>query len=344
MGDSRTRALGAVMIDVAGLELTAEERERLAHPAVGGVILFARNYESPQQLRALTAAIRTLRSPSLLVAVDHEGGRVQRFQHGFTRLPPMRAIGRLYDRHPERAEEAAFSCGQVLAHELTGHGVDISFAPVLDIDHGSSSVIGDRAFHSDPAIVARLGARLVAGMRSGGMGAVGKHFPGHGFVRGDSHHELPVDERPYDEIASTDLVPFRAAIRSGLAAVMPAHVVYRAVDPMPAGFSTRWLNDILRGELGFQGLVFSDDLSMAGAHAAGGIVARAERAFEAGCDMVLVCNDPAAATTLLDGLPPRALDTTRAALMRPERRAHALRQQSERYLAARGLLARAIEA
>ena len=188
--------LGPVMIDVAGLTLSAEERERLAHPAVGGVILFARNFESPLQLRALTAAIRAARSPALLIAVDHEGGRVQRFQTGFTRLPAMRTLGELYDQDQARGETAAYDCGLVMASELTSHGIDISFAPVLDIDFGGSSVIGDRAFHRDPGIVARLAGELVGGMKGGGMGAVGKHFPGHGFVRGDSHHELPIDGRP----------------------------------------------------------------------------------------------------------------------------------------------------
>jgi beta-N-acetylhexosaminidase len=340
--------LGPVMIDVAGLELTATERDLLAHPAVGGVILFARNFESPLQLRALTASIRAARAPHLLIAVDHEGGRVQRFQTGFTRIPPMRALGDLHDRDPGRAESAAFCCGMVFASELTAHGVDVSFAPVLDIDFGGSSVIGDRAFHRDPQVVARLAGELVAGMRAGGMGGVGKHFPGHGFVRGDSHHELPVDDRPFATIEAEDLAPYVASIPRGLAGVMPAHVIYTQVDDQPAGFSSRWLQGVLRDRLGFRGLVFSDDLSMEGAKVGGGIADRAVAAFDAGCDMVLVCNDGPTATTLLDELPRArpalAVDTARIELMRPAASEYARSQREADYLQARRLLARSMSA
>lgn len=305
------------MVDVAGLELAPQERDVLVHPLVGGVILFARNYRSPEQLDALSASIRALRDPPLLIAVDHEGGRVQRFIEGFTRLPPMRALGRIYDRDPALATNLAAAIGVVLASELMKHGVDLSFTPVLDIDFGSSSVIGDRAFHATAAGVAALAGGLVAGMARMGMGAVGKHFPGHGYVRADSHHEVPVDERDLGAIETNDLVPYRALIGKGLTGVMPAHVIYPKVDARPAGFSPVWLKDILRGRLGFDGVVFSDDLSMEGASVAGDIVERGHAALSAGCDMVLVCNAPEAARRLLDGLGRYALDPARVARMRP---------------------------
>jgi beta-N-acetylhexosaminidase len=311
------RPLGPVMVDVAGLELAPEEREMLAHPLVGGVILFARNYRSPAQLDALAASIHALRDPPLLIAVDHEGGRVQRFIEGFTRLPPMRALGRIYDREPALAANLASAVGVVLAGELRAHGVDLSFTPVLDIDFGASSVIGDRAFHATAAGVAALAGGLVAGMARMGMGAVGKHFPGHGFVRADSHHEVPVDERDLAAIEATDLAPYRALVGRGLSGVMPAHVIYPQIDARPAGFSPVWLKDILRGRLGFDGVVFSDDLSMEGARVAGGIVERGHAALSAGCDMVLVCNAREAALRLLDGLGHFTLDPARAARMRP---------------------------
>jgi len=294
--------LGPVMLDVAGQELGPDDLERIAHPQVGGVILFARNFASPAQLVSLVRAIRAARRPELLIAVDHEGGRVQRFRQGFTAIPPMRELGRLWDKDPAKAIASTRSCGYVIGAELQAHGVDLAFAPVLDIDHGNSSVIGDRSFHADPSVVAVLGEALHAGLAAAGMGSVGKHFPGHGFVKADSHHELPVDDRPLSEITKSDLMPFQRLVRAGMAGVMPAHVVYTKVDTKPAGFSSRWLQEILRGELAFGGLVFSDDLSMEGASAAGGITARANAALNAGCDMVLVCNDPRAADTLLEGL------------------------------------------
>jgi beta-N-acetylhexosaminidase len=313
------RPLGPVMLDVAGLELAPDEHELLSHPLVGGVILFARNYAAPEQLRNLTGAIRGVRTPALLVAVDQEGGRVQRFAEGFTRLPPMRALGRIYDGNPAVAENLAGAVGVVLASELAAHGVDLSFAPVLDIDFGSSSVIGDRAFHSAAAAVARLAGALAGGMRRVGMGAVGKHFPGHGYVRADSHHAVPVDDRDLATIEANDLAPYRALIRAGLAGVMPAHVIYPRVDSRPAGFSPVWLQEILRGRLAFDGLVFSDDLSMEGASVAGGIVERGRAALDAGCDMVLVCNAREAAQRLLDGLGPVRLDAGRAERIRGPR-------------------------
>jgi beta-N-acetylhexosaminidase len=266
------------------------------------VILFSRNYTSQAQLARLTAEIHALRNPHLLIAVDHEGGRVQRFRDGFTRLPPMRELGYIWDQHPSRAKTLAHQTGWVLAAELRASGVDFSFTPVLDIDFGQSGVIGDRAFHRDPQAIAILAHSLMLGLKQGGMPAVGKHFPGHGFVRADSHLEIPVDERDYADIEMDDLIPFRQMINFGLAGMMPAHVIYPKVDKLPAGFSKIWLKDILRKELGFGGVIFSDDLSMAGASVVGGIVQRVEAALHAGCDMALVCNKPESADELLAGL------------------------------------------
>lgn len=293
---------GPVMLDVAGTVLTDEDRRRLRHPLTGGVILFARNFESCAQLDALTAEIHALRGPGLIIAVDHEGGRVQRFRDGFTRIPPMRELGRLWDGDRAAAVALAEAAGFVLAAELRVHGVDLSFTPVLDVDYGNSGVIGDRAFHELPEAIAELATGLMRGLRRGGMAAVGKHFPGHGHVRADSHHEVPVDERPLEDIRREDLLPFRRLVAAGTEGIMPAHVIYPAVDAAPAGFSAVWLQQILRGELGFDGVIFSDDLSMEGASVAGGVVDRAQAALGAGCDMVLVCNAPAAADELLDGL------------------------------------------
>ena len=309
--------LGPLMLDIAGTALEAEEREMLRHPMVGGIILFTRNFESPAQLHALTSELRNLRTPPLLVAVDHEGGRVQRFKQGFSPLPPMRELGALFDNNPSDGEAAAYSAGLILATELRAHGVDLSFAPVLDIDFGSSSVIGDRAFHHSPEVVARLAVALIRGMRRSGMGAVGKHFPGHGYVQADSHHEVPIDHRTLADIEATDFMPYRATIAAGLAGIMPAHVIYPAVDPNPAGFSAFWLKHVLRRQLGFEGLVFSDDLSMEGASVVGDIVQRARAALSAGCDMVLVCNAPSAAADLLNRLESYSLEAARVTRLRP---------------------------
>ena len=290
---------GPVMLDVVGTELGREDRERLAHPLVGGVILFARNYESPTQLDALTDAILARRDPHLLIAVDHEGGRVERFRDGFTALPPMRTLGHLWDFDARQAVEEAEQCGRVIASELGTRGIDFSFTPVLDLDYGQSAVIGNRAFHRNPDAVAQLAGALCRGLRAFGMAAVGKHFPGHGFVAADSHDETPVDERVLALLEEDDLLPFAALIGDGLEGVMPAHVLYPAIDSNPAGFSDLWLRSILRERMGFDGMVFSDDLSMAGAGGAGDVVARADAALAAGCDMVLVCNDAPAADRLL---------------------------------------------
>jgi beta-N-acetylhexosaminidase len=290
------------VVDVLGPLLTDEDCARIRHAAAGAVILFARNYENPQQLAKLTADIERQREPALPVCVDHEGGRVQRFRDGFTTIPPMRALGKLWDRDRDAAKEAASSVGYIIAAELGAHGVDFSFAPVLDLDYGGSSVIGDRALHFDPTAVGALGACLVKGLAHGGVAAVGKHFPGHGYAEADSHVAVPRDERAFKEIARKDMAPYKPVIEAGLAAVMPAHVIYPAVDPQPAGYSAHWLQEVLRKQLGFQGLVFSDDLSMEGAALAGGPPQRARAALAAGCDMVLLCNNPAGLDELLDSL------------------------------------------
>ncbi|WP_298139176.1 beta-N-acetylhexosaminidase [Acidiferrobacter sp.] len=285
-------SLGPVMMDVVGLALSAQERERLCHPLVGGVILFSRNYESPAQLRALTAEIHALRDPPLIITVDHEGGRVQRFREGFTRLPACARIGEIHAHDHARGRDLAHAAGYVMAAELLAHGVDMSFAPVLDLGHGVSTVIGDRAFAEDPLVVTELARHYVLGMTEAGMAACGKHFPGHGGVTGDSHIELPVDDRPLSALKKADLIPFARLCPTTLAAVMPAHVVYPRVDAEPAGFSRVWLQDVLRKGQHFSGVIFSDDLSMAGAHGAGDLGARARKALAAGCDVVLACNDP----------------------------------------------------
>ena len=295
-------SLGPIMVDVAGLELQAEERERLCHPLVGGVILFSRNFASVDQVKALIDDLHRLREPRLLVAVDQEGGRVQRFREGFTRLPAVRRLGEVYDRDPRLAREYAQSTAWLMASELRAVGVDISFAPVLDLDRGVSTVIGDRAFHSDPEIVADLAHSYMIGMRKADMEATGKHYPGHGSVAADSHTELPIDDRGYEDIRAEDLLPFERMIHFGMAAVMAAHVIYPTVDRTPAGFSRRWIGDVLRGELDFQGVIFSDDLSMAAAEQAGGYVERAALALDAGCDMVLVCNNDQGCVQVLDTL------------------------------------------
>lgn len=293
-------SLGPVMLDLAGTELAAEDRDLLAHPAVGGVILFARNYQDPAQLAALTRAIHAVREPRLLIGVDQEGGRVQRFRTGFTRLPPAGRFGALHRHQPQRARQAAERVGWLMAAELRALGVDFSFAPVLDLDRGVSRVIGDRAFAHGVNGVSDLAIAWIAGVHAAGMAAVGKHFPGHGGIAADSHLELPVDGRALADLTIEDLVPFARLIDHGLEAIMPAHVVYPHIDPYPAGFSRFWLQDVLRGQLGFQGVVFSDDLNMAAAGAGGDFRERARAAMAAGCDMLLVCNNrPAAVETVV---------------------------------------------
>ena len=290
------------MLDVVGTELTADDIKRLQHPLVGGVILFARNFENCTQLAALTASIHAVRQPPLLIAVDHEGGRVQRFRSGFTKIPPMREFGKIWDKNPKKAKELAIEAGWILAAELRAHGIDFSFTPVLDMDYGDSLVIGDRAFHKDPQAINELAFSLMQGLKKGGMQAVGKHFPGHGFVVADSHVSIPIDEREFDQIAQNDMQPFRQMIDEGLAAIMPAHVIYPKVDDKPAGFSSKWLQKILRERLGFNGVIFSDDSSMEGASVGGDVTTRSLAALNAGCDMVLLCNRPDLADELLDNL------------------------------------------
>lgn len=298
-----------LIIDLAGTTLTAADRRRLAHPLVGGVILFARNWQDRAQLLALTSGIKAVRD-DLLIAVDHEGGRVQRFRtDGFTHLPPMRALGQLWMRDAMAATNAATAAGYVLAAELRACGVDFSFTPVLDLDHGESGVIGDRAFHRDPRVAALLAKSLVHGLLRAGMGSCGKHFPGHGFVKADSHTEVPVDRRGLKAILADDAAPY-GWLCTSLASVMPAHVIYPRVDARPAGFSEKWLQDVLRGRLGFLGAIFSDDLSMEGARRIDGQVVgytdAAVAALAAGCDLVLLCNqslgDGRPVDELIDGL------------------------------------------
>ncbi len=294
--------LGPVMLDVAGSGLGDDDRKRLAHPQVGGVILFSRNYENPRQLATLCADIHALRDPRLVIAVDHEGGRVQRFRDSFEQLPAAAHLGELYDDDPAQAIRLAEQFAWVMATELLHHGVDLSFAPVLDLADPVSDVIGDRAFHRQPEVVTRLGNAWIRGMRKAGMEAVGKHFPGHGSVAGDSHHVMPFDRRDYSEIEAHDLVPFRRAIATHLSGVMMAHVIYERVDPQPAGYSRHWIETVLRGQLEFEGVVFSDDLSMSGAESVGGYPERARAALAAGCDILLVCNNPAGADEVLAAL------------------------------------------
>ncbi|MGE5339645.1 MAG: beta-N-acetylhexosaminidase [Gemmatimonadota bacterium] len=293
---------GPVVVDLAGPELTPAERTRLTHPRVGMVILFARNYASSEQLRALCDEIHALRTPPLLIAVDHEGGRVQRFRRApFTAVPAMEALGRLWDRDVMLACRVAVSTGFVMGAELRAHGVDLTFAPVLDLDWSRSSVIGDRALHGDARVVAMLANHLCHGLALAGMANCGKHFPGHGWPRADSHVDVPVDERALQAILDADAAPYRW-LGTSLASVMPAHVVYPQIDSMPAGFSRRWLQQILRQQLGFNGAVFSDDLSMEGARVAGSYAARAQAALDAGCDFVIVCNDAAGAEQVLEAV------------------------------------------
>ena len=293
---------GPVMADVNAFVLTEEEKQRLLDPAIGGVILFRRNFENVAQLKALVADIKALRTPKLVVAVDHEGGRVQRFIDGFTRLPAMAVLGEIWDKEgAEAAKQRAEQVGWVLATELSACGVDLSFTPVLDLNWGQCAVIGNRSFHCDAEVVTELALALQRGLNKGGMKSCGKHFPGHGFVEGDSHLTLPQDDRTLAELQAADMLPFGRLSAAGMAAVMPAHVVYSQVDSLPAGFSAKWLKQILRQDIGFNGVIFSDDLTMEGAVSAGGIRERSKLAFEAGCDIVLVCNRPDLVDELREG-------------------------------------------
>lgn len=294
--------LGPLMVDIEGTALAEEEKEMLMHPLVGGVILFSRNYESRQQIEDLVGGIKRLRKPSLLMAVDHEGGRVQRFRHGFTELPPVGNLGKIFDKDAKMAKQLAETTGWLMAIELLAIGVDFSFAPVLDLDRGISGVIGDRSFHSDPQAVTELANAYIAGMHRAGMNSCGKHYPGHGGVFADSHVDLPVDQRSFDEIAKEDLTPFSRMIHFGLGAVMPAHVIYAKADDKPAGFSEFWIQEILRKRIGFRGAVISDDMSMQAASCMGSYEQRAKLALDAGCDLILVCNDKEAATRVIKEL------------------------------------------
>lgn len=283
------------MLDIDGPSLTPADRELLREPAVGGVLLFSRNYESPEQIADLVADIRALRSPPLLVAVDYEGGRVQRFREGFTPIPAMRRIGHEYDRDAGAALQLARDAGWLIASELRAAGIDLCLAPCVDLDWGISEVIGDRAFHASPDVVGELAAEFSRGLRSAGMAAVAKHFPGHGAVAADSHVQLPVDRREYGDVLD-DMRPYERLITNGLAAgVMVAHIIFREMDDMPASLSPFWIDRELRGRLGFGGAVFTDDLSMKATSAYGTMRQRAKRALDAGCDMVVVCNDRPAA-------------------------------------------------
>ena len=308
-------ALGPVMLDVVGKVLTTDDIKRIEHPLTAGVILFTRNFENCTQLKALTASIRAVRS-ELLIAVDHEGGRVQRFREGFTKIPPMREFGVLWDSNPKEACKQAEAAGFMLASELRQHGIDFSFTPVLDMDYGDSLVIGNRAFHSNIQAIQQLAFALMQGLKRAGMAAVGKHFPGHGFVVADSHVSIPVDIREFNEIAANDMQTFKALIDDDIPAIMPAHVIYPKVDDQPAGFSERWLQKVLRERLGFTGAIISDDLSMEGATVGGCVTTRTLAALQAGCDMVLLCNQPILADELLANLDWKMTKLSRSRLER----------------------------
>ncbi len=295
-------SLGPVMLDIEGVALTDIDRKRLLHPQTGGVILFSRNYESPQQLKALVDEIHSIRNPRLIVAADQEGGRVQRFRDGFQQLPAMGLLGDYYDKNPYKALKLTEQTGWIAAAELLFYGIDLSFSPVLDLGHKISTVIGDRAFHTDPEAIIRLANAFIRGMQQAGMEAVGKHFPGHGSVEGDSHHVMPFDKRAFSTIESHDLQTFRRVIKTHLTGIMMAHVIYEQVDDLPAGYSSFWIQKVLREQLNFDGTVFSDDLSMGGAATVGGYAERAKISLQAGCDMLLVCNNPQGADEVLDYL------------------------------------------
>jgi len=306
--------LGPLMIDIDSVELSAVDRDILQHPLVGGVILFSRNYESIEQVTFLCEQIHSLREETLLIAVDHEGGRVQRFIDGFSRIPCMQALGEVYTEEPQLGLVYAQQLAWLMAAELRQVGVDFSFAPVLDLNYGCSEVIGDRAFSNDKQVVSALALAFQEGLNDAGMASIGKHFPGHGAVAPDSHVAIPVDERPFDEIFQQDIYPFKALIEAGMKGVMPAHVIYSQLDDKPAGFSEYWLQTVLRQQLGFQGAIFSDDLSMQGASVVGNYEQRARQALNAGGDMALVCNNRSAAEQIIDGL--KVVETSEKSLQR----------------------------
>jgi len=308
-------ALGPLMVDFAGTQLTAEDREVLRHPLVGSVILFTRNYVDPDQLSALVAEIHALRDPPLVVSVDHEGGRVQRFRKHFTVLPPARLIGHRYDIDQAEGIESSRACGWVLASELLAVGIDLSFAPVVDLDYSVSEVIGDRAYHRQAQAVGTLASAFMAGMRDAGMASVAKHFPGHGAVVADSHLALPVDRRELIDLES-DLAPYRRLIANGLVGIMAAHVQFPQVDDLPASLSRRWITGILRNEMGFHGVVFADDLNMGGANVVGPMVTRAQLALEARCDVLPICNNRPGVLEVLDGLRIQSNAASQARLVR----------------------------
>ncbi|MGB3623374.1 beta-N-acetylhexosaminidase [Ketobacter sp. MCCC 1A13808] len=293
-------AIGPLMLDLEGTSLCQADIRRLQHPATGGVILFSRNIDSLAQTRELIAAVRQLR-PELILAIDQEGGRVQRIREGVTRLPPLARLGEQYQQNPDAALMQAANWGWLMASEMLALGLDISFAPVLDLECGRSAVIGDRSFHHSADTVTALAKAYISGMHDAGMAATVKHFPGHGWAEADSHVAIPLDERDELEIDALDMIPFKQ-LCGVYDAVMPAHVIYSRVDPQPAGFSSYWLQTVLRQRLGFNGVIFSDDLTMEGASVAGGFAQRAKRALDAGCDMVLVCNHHQGADEVLDFL------------------------------------------
>ncbi len=314
------------MLDVEGLTLTPADRDLLREPAVGGIILFSRNYASPVQLADLVAAIRALRSPPLLVAVDHEGGRVQRFRDGFTAIPPMRKFGRCYDRDPKLAASLAKAAGWIAASELRAMDIDLAFSPCVDLDWGLSEIVGNRAFHRKPDVVAELAAAYSRGLRDGGMSAVAKHFPGHGAVVADSHEQLPIDRRSYGDLLD-DMRPYEKLIAARqLAGVMLAHIVYAELDSLPAGFSPYWIQNQLRSQLRFDGAVFCDDLSMQATRQFGSMPVRAKTALAAGCDMILICNDRAAATRAVSALHDYSNPTSLVRLARLHGTGHVTRE------------------
>lgn len=300
--NTQTIPLGPIMLDLLGTKLMQDEKEMLLHPLVGGVIFFSRNYESPEQIAELSKEIHGLRNPSLFIAVDHEGGRVQRFQEGFTKLPAAQTIGKLYDQDPHKGLDIAEKAAWLMAIELLTVGIDFSFAPVLDIYNPKSQVLGTRPFHTSAKSVAQLTTAYLNGMHRAGMAAVGKHFPGHGGVTEDSHLVTPIDNRSLAELQKHDIIPFKHLIHKNIEAIMPAHIIYSEIDNKPVGFSDIWLKNILRKNMQFQGIIFSDDINMVGAERIGNHTERAHCALLAGCNIVIICNNQPAAITLLDTL------------------------------------------